>query len=968
MGIGRKNSMILQERNIFESAIMIVSEHQTLANILKEQCMLYGFNNISVTPDWKSFLHELSRDIPDIIVSDQLPEFDDQQLCTILQSWVTFRDALPVIFYSLPYDSSQVTIPDGLKVVAALYGRDQQQRLLEVIHEELDKSLLERHRLTEEQRDPQHLNILLITADHAFSQEIRHGLEQSDCYVGVIATGEDAIAHIHGILPHIIFLDYTLPGMSGLALFYWLRMVYPEITTIMLLGEYEAPELLAELENAGASYHLKKPIDASHVSALCQGITEKRKQYDSIFGKDEYSEVLEENAKILAEFTQLKESEENLRTLVNTSGDIVFRISPQGIVNFTSPAVQEQLGYILADLEKERINIAKFVHPEDLIRVMAAIRQVIRGESIQGLECRLMHQDKVYFQWYSINCYPMYNPHKQFVGVGGIARDIASIKDFEEKTWKQNKRLTALNTIARIVTQSLNLDDILHNVLDNILDILKLQAGSIFLTDPVTKELTLKNYRTFFSGANGEECTLLKNPDVWQKLHHNVFETTAPLIVEDLAVHPLFSETKLIDMGFRSLVSIPLKSKDVILGALALLTKEPREFDDDDLQLLISIGNQVGMTIENITLYQQELRARERLEELNKLKDDFLAIASHDLRSPLTAILGASELLLHESFMETPLTSEQQELVETIFLMGKQQLHYVNDLLDLAKIESGKLELNLTRTHLQFVGQQCYQNLKVLADQKNIEVNFIAEPDLPKISIDVPKVGQVLNNLLGNAIKFTRSGGKVTISIEQENDDFLRISVTDTGEGIKPEYLKILFDKFQQVKSVGTGGERGTGLGLSICKNLVELHKGKIWVESRVGFGSTFSFTLPITEDVILIIDDSSFVVESLEKMLLQHIEHVKVVQALSGQAGLEQVAERFPSVIILDYMMPDMNGIEVFQELLNRYGPKVPPTIFLTASRDLDVRRRIFELGADDYLRKPVDNNDLLPRISRFL
>jgi CheY-like chemotaxis protein len=292
----------------------------------------------------------------------------------------------------------------------------------------------------------------------------------------------------------------------------------------------------------------------------------------------------------------------------------------------------------------------------------------------------------------------------------------------------------------------------------------------------------------------------------------------------------------------------------------------------------------------------------------------------------------------------------------------------VNDLLDLAKIESGKLELNPMLADIRAVAQQCCETLHVLADNKNITMNFVTKSNLPKISVDIPKISQVINNLVGNAIKFTEPGGTVTLRIDTENHKCLRVSVIDTGQGIEPEHLLGLFNKFQQVRSRGTSGERGSGLGLSICKNLIDLHQGEIWAESRVGLGSTFAFTLPISERVILIIDDSLTVIKAIKDMLLGHLEYVEVKYAVNGQDGLKLVEEIFPAVLILDYIMPNMDGLSTFRELKYRYGTRVPPTIFLTASQDLEVKRQIFELGADDYLQKPIDVNDLLPRISRFL
>ncbi len=951
--------------NIFNSLIAIVSKNLTLSNILKEQCILYGFNNVQILHDWDNLIQALSQSIPDIIVSDQAPSFNNGLVREKLESQVTYYDSLPVVLYSLKYNPSQMIIPDGLTVVAGLHGRDEQQRLLEIIHEELKKTSFDFDKSILPPK-AQHLNILVMTADTALSSAIRTTLQKEGYYVSIIKNSQDAMTYVQGISPHIVLLDDTLPQVNGISLFQWIRNVYPNIVVIMM-GDRQTPELKTELLKAGVKDYLPKPFEVSRLPKLFREALKKKKSHPAA-GAGRGATHLEEYEQEDEELILLKESEENFRTLVSASGDIIFRITPQGVLNFSSPAVEEQLGYTGEDIEQEHINVAKFVHAHDLIRVMAGIRQVIRGSSIKGLESRLMHKDKVHFRWYSINCYPMYNSQKQFVGVGGIARDISSIKEIEERIQKQNERLSALNAIASIVSQSLNLGEIVDKVVEKVLEIMRFQTGSIFLIDPDTKTFSLQSRQTKASeGRHALDKALLETGNAWDGLKKEMLETAMPIVVKDIFQHPDLSDTPLVEMGFRTLVSIPLNSKEVLLGVMILLMEEKRPVAQDDLLLLMSIGNQIGMAIENITLYQQEFRARERLEELNKLKDDFVAIVSHDLRSPLTAILGASEILLHDEYMDTPLAPDQRELVENIQAMGEQQLYLVNDLLDLAKIESGKIELKPTVADMPQVAQQCYNTLKVLADNKNITLNLATGPHLPKIMIDVPKISQVVNNLVGNAIKFTEPGGSVTIQLEREGGA-IKVSVTDTGEGIKPEDLLVLFNKFQQVKSQGTRGERGTGLGLSICKNLVELHKGTIWAESRVGVGSTFSFTLPITENVILIIDDSLFVIKSLQNILVKHIDHIKVMSAQSGEEGLRLVEEVSPAVVILDYMLPDVNGIEVFRNMRKRLGSKVPPTLFLTASQDLDIRREIFDLGAADYLQKPVDVNDLLPRLSRFL
>ncbi|GAK51238.1 putative two-component hybrid sensor and regulator [Candidatus Moduliflexus flocculans] len=950
-----------QQRSIFNSLIAIVSQNQTLAKILKEQCGLYGFNHVSLLSDWPALIESVAESLPDLIVSDHLPEINNAQSYQTLRVR-TDGETLPVILYGMKYSETIHYVPEGVDIVASLYGREEEQRLLELIHEELRKNILEPEQFPGKVVQ-EHFNILVATADQELGAVIQLALKQEGYFVSLVSEGHEAMRYIDGISPHLVLLEANLPGFSGASLLSWIKESFPETHVVMMgtdVGEQQINRFLA----AGAERYLSKPFSIDHLLTLCRSILSQSNQ---IAVHERLLQRLEEKEQQIQELLLLKESEETLRTLVTASGDIIFRITPQGVINFATPAVEEQLGYTPEDIEQEHINVSKFVHSNDLIRVMAGIRQVIRGSSIQGLECRLMHQDRVRFRWYSINCYPMYNSQKTFVGVGGIARDIGSIKRYEEEIQQQNERLAALNAIAGIVSHSLNPDDTLSGVIDKVLEIMRLQAGGIFLIDRETNEATLKSSRTLSEKRIGFESALQEACFTCVDIKEQLMKTHEPVVIKEMARHPHLAKTALASLGWQGLIGLPLVSMDIVYGIMALLTEDTRQFSRDDLQFLASIGHQVGISLENMALYQQELKARERLEDLNRLKDDFVAIVSHDLRSPLTAILGATEILLNDDYMDVPLTTDQRELIENIQVMGEQQLHLVNDLLDLAKIESGKIQLTPTVADIEDVALQCLQTLQVLADNKDIRLAPMIAPGLPKIRIDVPKVTQVINNLLSNAIKFTEPGGSITLQVEKD-EEMIKVAVSDTGEGIPPEELLLLFNKFQQVKSSGTRGERGTGLGLAICKNLIELHHGKIWVESRIGMGSTFAFTLPVTEHVILIIDDSIFVARSLEAILMEHIDHITVKYAQDGNEGLQMVEEFAPVVIILDYMMPEEDGIQVFQKLRKRYGSKVPPTIFLTASQDLEVRRQIFDLGAADYLQKPVDVNDLLPRISRFL
>ncbi len=234
--------------------------------------------------------------------------------------------------------------------------------------------------------------------------------------------------------------------------------------------------------------------------------------------------------------------------------------------------------------------------------------------------------------------------------------------------------------------------------------------------------------------------------------------------------------------------------------------------------------------------------ANVRLEELNRLKDEFLAIVSHDLRTPLAGILGAVDLLKTGGFDDPANVSD---LVEMIGRSGRRMLALANNLLDLARIEAGKTALDLRPMSLPALLRECLEAMEPAAQVKEITCRLECAADLPDIAGDSARLYQVFNNLISNAIKFTPSGGVVTMRCVHDDETTVQVRIQDTGRGIPADELPRLFAKFEQTRTQATRGERGTGLGLYIVKQLVTLHGGRVSVASAVGVGSTFTVTLP---------------------------------------------------------------------------------------------------------------------------
>ena len=369
---------------------------------------------------------------------------------------------------------------------------------------------------------------------------------------------------------------------------------------------------------------------------------------------------------------------------------------------------------------------------------------------------------------------------------------------------------------------------------------------------------------------------------------------------------------------------------------------------------------------------QEELQAaKEAAEYADRAKSDFLANMSHELRTPLNAIIGFAEILRDEII--GPIRPDQKELVVDIHTSGRHLLNMINDILDLSKIEAGTMDLDFETFSIVDTMEEVNTVVNALASKKRIHLIQEFDRDIT-VTADKTKFKQILYNLLANGVKFTNEGGRVTTKLEISEDSLL-VRVIDTGVGITPEDQEMLFQAFTQVDTSKARAHEGTGLGLALTKRLVELHGGEIWVESTVGEGSTFSFTLPIqrhaasspaptpsnlpsTADnrTILVAEDNEQAAHLLGIYLME--AGYRVEYATDGEAAIAKAAEIKPFAITLDIMLPKKDGWQVLRALKANPDLQSIPVIIVSITEE---RQLGFGLGAVDHLVKPIDKTALL-------
>jgi signal transduction histidine kinase len=294
--------------------------------------------------------------------------------------------------------------------------------------------------------------------------------------------------------------------------------------------------------------------------------------------------------------------------------------------------------------------------------------------------------------------------------------------------------------------------------------------------------------------------------------------------------------------GYRSVLGVPLLREDLPIGVIGLTRSKPRAFSEQHIDLLQTFADQAAIAIENVRLFDEIHDKSRQLEIASQHKSQFLANMSHELRTPLNAILGYTELMADGAYGEP--SEKMLGILKRLEANGKHLLGLINDVLDLSKIEAGQLVLELSDYSVQDIAQTVRSTLEPLAADKKLAFKLELAPDLPPGHGDGRRLTQVLINLVGNAIKFT-DAGEVAIKAEANNGAF-HVSVRDTGPGISAADQAKLFQEFQQADNAITRKKGGTGLGLAISKRIIEMHGGRIWVESQVGQGSTFAFTLPV--------------------------------------------------------------------------------------------------------------------------
>jgi signal transduction histidine kinase len=405
--------------------------------------------------------------------------------------------------------------------------------------------------------------------------------------------------------------------------------------------------------------------------------------------------------------------------------------------------------------------------------------------------------------------------------------------------------LRALGEVGRAVSSTLDLETVLTTIVAQADQLSGTDGGAIYEYDEPTRSLYLR--ATHKLEDELVEALRAAPLRMGQGAGGQAAAARAPVQIPDILAEGAYPDDRLREVmkriGSRALLAVPLLREEAIVGGLVVQRREPGEFSRETVELLQTFATQSTLAIQNARLFREIEEKSRQLEAASRHKSEFLANMSHELRTPLNAILGFSEVLAERMFGEV--NEKQAEYLQDILSSGRHLLSLINDILDLSKVEAGRLELELGRFHLPTALDNALTLVRERATRHGITLTQTVDKRVGDIVADERKVKQILLNLLSNAVKFTPEGGRLGVTATAA-EGVLTIAVSDTGIGIAPEDQAAIFEEFRQVGRDDTHKQEGTGLGLALAKKFVELHGGRIWVQSQVGQGSTFTFTLPV--------------------------------------------------------------------------------------------------------------------------
>ncbi len=706
--------------------------------------------------------------------------------------------------------------------------------------------------------------------------------------------------------------------------------------------------------------------------------------------REKFHEIQQANLhlenRIVERSQALLKSEERWQLAIQAADDGIWDMNLETGITFRSDRWRDILGYPPDAESEQEIDWTSLVHPDDLDRVLNERLEYLAGNIPRyRTEYRVRCQDGSY-KWVIAQARALWNEQGKATRMVGSINDITDRKLAIAALEKRENYLSMLVDVQhQLISENLNAQNYV-NILGLLGQVSEFSSIKFFTCDSLDK-LNIKLNSAWF-GEGIKKPTESEQKQFMQQMTN--YEWIERLIQGEIINQSLsrINETEksvLTSKGLQSILLMPIMINGYSWGFLSFHDYFcDRLRDQSEINLLTIFGSSLAMHLERQQSKIEILQMMESAQSANRAKSEFLATMSHEIRTPMNAVIGFTSLLL-----DTSLDPEQQEFTEIIRSSGEGLLTIINDILDFSKIESGKFDLEFHPFNLRHCIEEALSLLTSLASVKGIKLGYSINTDVPECIIgDITRLRQILVNLFSNAVKFTPKGTvNLQVSAQQisepENSYKLLFAIKDTGIGIPKDRYDRLFKPFSQVDSSTTRNYGGTGLGLAIAHRLTELMGGELSVESEVGVGSTFSFTISTVAAQPVItpskpnnnsLFDINFALKFPLKILLAEDNIVNQKVAIrylnrlgyevdivnNGSEALAALQAQIYDVVLMDVQMPEMDGITATQTIAAEFSPK-PWIIALTANALQGDRDICLQAGMNDYVSKPLKVKDLI-------